>query len=90
MFTWIKTDNEKVEELNKNLKLVVGGYECDYNMFIGRAEYKGEVSVGKVLSGHKNWGLLLTDEGKEINIKEFEILAYNPLPMPEIDVRVDE
>lgn len=60
-----------------NKILVIGGYEDDVIINIGRVMYQGELKIGKVLSsniGKAHLYFVHNDNEKEVNT--YEVLTY--------------
>lgn len=58
---------------------IIGGYEIDQVLTIGRINHQGSLIIGKVFANHlPNKGLWIpSGNGKEANYQSFELLSYN-------------
>ncbi|KAK4877868.1 hypothetical protein RN001_010374 [Aquatica leii] len=74
---WIPTQNNKTSLLI-NCHLVVGGFESEHILNIGRVTHNGQVVIGKVFS-YPLWnsGLWIPDNNSTTNFLVYEILTYN-------------
>lgn len=78
-FEWITVSYDSIGLLI-NKQLVIGGYQQQYDTYIGRVREGSEISVGKALR-HQNprrSGLFVTKNGRGARHTSFEILSYNP------------
>ena len=76
-FLWLSTGNGLLGQL-KDKHLIVGGYEEDANIYIGRIQLEDELALGKVINGSTQATLNTTKDGKGIQHAAFQILSYNP------------
>ncbi|KAK4874548.1 hypothetical protein RN001_013908 [Aquatica leii] len=77
-FTWIPTKKDEIHKLI-NQRLVKGGWEPSYDLYIGRAFYNLQTLVGRIrVFGNpvSNLGLYISADGKEVILDSFEILAH--------------
>ncbi|KAB0794040.1 hypothetical protein PPYR_13660 [Photinus pyralis] len=79
-FKWVQTKKNEIHKLI-NHKLVKGGWEPSYDLYIGRAFHKSQTLVGSVkVAGRPslNLGLHISSNGAQVVVNDFEILTYVP------------
>ena len=83
-FSWAQTKKNEIHMLI-NQYIISGGHESNYVLYIGRAFYNYETTVGRVRTGERatqNQGLIVSTDGREQSFESFEILTYNPTAEP--------
>lgn len=74
-YQWILTSSEEFSHLaHKNL-MPEGGYQLNYEVYIGRLTLYGETHVGKVLVNNNKAVLYTAIKGKVMTFETFEVLS---------------
>lgn len=77
-FKWIKTNSSTfyLDSLTKHV--VVGGFEYDFMLHIGRTSHQRKLVIGKIIAAYGEIApLCYVYEDKEINVKVYEMLIYD-------------
>ncbi|KAF2884631.1 hypothetical protein ILUMI_21539 [Ignelater luminosus] len=76
-FKWIETDIQNIKSMPQE-KFVLGGYDTDYPLYIGRKHTNGEVVLGKVTIPTPYDAFGYTIGEKAYFVKDtFEVLSYD-------------
>ncbi|KAF2888226.1 hypothetical protein ILUMI_17946 [Ignelater luminosus] len=76
-FEWITTTHDTMHLLTGR-HILNGGFEPGHQLYIGRTFHNQEAWIGRIVAAKiDNLGLYIPFEGRETNIKSFEILTYN-------------
>ncbi|KAF5280046.1 hypothetical protein FQR65_LT03301 [Abscondita terminalis] len=84
-YEWIRTTTEEIKTIpNKNF--ILGGFESDFTVYIGRVAIGNTLAVGKVIvSNQQSRGFHTTcrQNASFVRAQEFEVLNYEPtIPHP--------
>ncbi|KAF5271211.1 hypothetical protein FQA39_LY08218 [Lamprigera yunnana] len=85
-FEWIRTTTKEVKNIpNKNF--ILGGFESDFTVYIGRVAVGNTLAIGKVIvSNQQSQGFHTTcrQNASFVRAQEFEVLNYEPsIPTPQ-------
>lgn len=76
---WLQVTDGEFRQQTQNKTFVIGGYENDFDLYIGRTVYEGEIYSGKIDSNNTFYGetvpMFFVYNNRELQASKYEVLV---------------